>query len=261
MVRRGDRRGTLFLLLWLGLEALAYYPLTPFPAARRVLGPLVVLTLLVGRLAARTARRRGPAARRRALTACGAALGLAYFALDFREAWAEEWGAERAAAWIGAQGGDGRVWYIGHYGFQYYAESLRDATGVSRHGPRPMRRARATGWCGRTGASVIRNWTSTDPALEEVQRLTLDDPVPLRTVACYYGGRAPLEHHEGPRMTVRIYRVVADFQPKPAKKLKKTAQPLHQPLLGFPVYQTRRPLDADLARRQYGSASALRSMP
>ena len=52
-----------------------------------------------------------------------------------------------------------------------------------------------------------------NPALEEVQRLTLDDPVPLRTVACYYAGRAPLEHHEGPRMTVRIYRVVADYDP------------------------------------------------
>ena len=54
---------TLFLLLWLGLEALAYFPLTPFPATRRVLGPLVVLTLLVGRLAARTAGAAGAAHR------------------------------------------------------------------------------------------------------------------------------------------------------------------------------------------------------
>ena len=118
------RRETLFLLLWLGLEALAYYPLTPFPAARRVLGPLVVLTLLVGRLAARTCTT--PAARRVvwAVAGCGAALGLAYGALDWREAWAQEWGAEQAAAWVTRQGGGGRVWYVGHYGFQYYAESL-----------------------------------------------------------------------------------------------------------------------------------------
>ena len=207
-----DRRGTLFLLLWLGLEALAYYPLTPFPAARRVLGPLVVLTLLVGRLTARTCT--APPARRIvwALTACGAALGLAYFALDFREAWAEEWGAERAAAWIGAQGGDGRVWYIGHYGFQYYAESL--GMRPAYPGMDPAHSPRKGDWLVRPDGRVGHQELDFDnPALEEVQRLTLDDPVPLRTVACYYAGRAPLEHHEGPRMTVRIYRVVSDYDP------------------------------------------------
>ncbi len=205
-----DRRGTLFLVLWLGLEALAYYPLTPFPAARRVLGPLVVLTLLIGRLAARTCM--APPARRVvwALTACGAALGLAYFALDFREAWAEEWGAERAAAWVAGRGG--RVWYIGHYGFQYYAESLGMLPAYS--GADPAHSPRKGDWLVRPDGRVGRQELDFDnPALEEVERLTLDDPVPLRTVACYYAGRAPLEHHEGPRMTVRIYRVVADYDP------------------------------------------------
>ena len=54
-----------------------------------------------------------------------------------------------------------------------------------------------------------------DPALREEVRLMYGDDVPLRTVSCYYCGRAPLEHHEGPRMTVRIFRVVEDFQPRP----------------------------------------------
>jgi hypothetical protein len=38
----------------------------------------------------------------------------------------------------------------------------------------------------------------------------VDDPVPLRVVPCFFGGRTPLEHHEGPRLTVRICRVTAD---------------------------------------------------
>ena len=137
-------------------------------------------------------------------------MGLAYFALDCREAWAEEWGAERAAAWVAGRGG--RVWYIGHYGFQYYAESLGMLPTYS--GADPAHSPRKGDWVVRPDGRVGRQELDFDnPALQEVRRLTLDDPVPLRTVACYYGGRAPLEHHEGPRMTVRIYRVVADYDP------------------------------------------------
>src|SRR5262249_52368722 len=51
-------RGTWFLLLWLGLEVAGYFALSPFAATRRVLGVLVVITLLAGRLASRTRRAR-----------------------------------------------------------------------------------------------------------------------------------------------------------------------------------------------------------
>jgi hypothetical protein len=50
--------------------------------------------------------------------------------------------------------------------------------------------------------------------LREEKWLTLNDPVPLRTVSCFYCGRAPLEHHEGARIKVRIYRVIADYEPQ-----------------------------------------------
>jgi hypothetical protein len=38
---------------------------------------------------------------------------------------------------------------------------------------------------------------------------------PLRTVPCFYGdpGRVPLEHHEGPVLEVRVYRLRADWSP------------------------------------------------
>jgi len=208
------RRATLFLALWLILEVLAYYPLTPFPATRRVLGSLVVLTLLIGRLAARAWPTQ---ARRRAAwpwVVCGTVLALGFFALDWREAYAEEWGAEQAAAWIKARG-EGHAWYVGHYGFQYYAErngmeaawqALDDAT------PPHLR---SGDWVARPDGRVASQLLAFDaPALREVTQLTLEDRVPLRTVSCYYCGRAPLEHHEGPRITVRIYRVVEDYDPR-----------------------------------------------
>jgi hypothetical protein len=208
-------RDTLFLLLWLALETLAYFPLTPFPAARRVLGPLIVLTLLTARLAARTCA--APERRRVlwALTGCGAVLGLAYFALDAREAYAEMWGAEASAAWIAAQGGDGRVWYVGHYGFQYYAERCGMSPAYAASDLAKTPRLQRGDWLVRPDERVGSQAIDFDsPALREEKKLTLDDRVPLRTVACFYCGRAPLEHHEGPRITVRIYRVTADYEPQ-----------------------------------------------
>ena len=209
------RRQTLFLVLWLALEMLAYYPLTPFPATRRVLGPLVVLTLLIGRLAARawpTPRARWAAW---PWVGCGVALGLAFFALDWREAYAEEWGAEQAAAWIKAQDGDGRTWYVGHYGFQYYAEQCGMAPAYAALDETAPPHLRRGDWLVRPDERVASQVLDFDaPAVREEPRLTLEDPVPLRTVSCVYCGRAPLEHHEGPRITVYIYRVMEDYDPR-----------------------------------------------
>src|SRR5262249_40878559 len=55
-IRLGTRRADRFLMLWLALEVVGYFALTPFAAARRVLGLVVVATLVAGRLAARSYR-------------------------------------------------------------------------------------------------------------------------------------------------------------------------------------------------------------
>ena len=251
-----DRRATLFLVLWLGLEALAYFPLTPFPATRRVLGALVPLTLLIGRLAARA--RPSPRARRAAWLWAGgaAALGLAFFALDAWEAYAEEWGAEQAAAWVAARdresplalgagtagllgsplgpgpliaasaalvpgrGGGGQAWIVGHHGFQYYAEQC-GMRSTYQEAP-PQDAPREGDWLASPDEHVASEEIDLkDPALCEEARLTFADALPLRTVLCYYSGRAPLEHLEGPRMTVRIFRVIAAFHPRPKPEKPK----------------------------------------
>jgi hypothetical protein len=218
---RPGRSETLFLLLWLGLEVLGYFALSPFPAVRRVLGIVVVLTLLAGRLAARTCAT--PSRRRAvwAIAAGGALLGLAFQGLDWREAQARQAGAEAAAAWVRDHGG-GRVWYIGHWGFQDAAERCGMLPVVMHYTPgdgdlnwpEPSH-LRPGDWLVVPRPSRVHSQgvqLSAAP-LEEAVTLAFTDPVPLRTVACFYAGRVPLERHTEPRLEVVIYRVTEAFNP------------------------------------------------
>ncbi len=216
----GDRH-TLFLTLWLGLEILGFVALTPFPAVRRVLGVGLVLTLLIGRLAARRARllwRRGFIPW---LPAGGVALALGYWALDWHGAWVQKTAAETAAQYIADRGG-GRIWYTGHWGFQFYAE---------RNGMRPVVPRYPEGWTtddtiALPPATVFApgDWLVVPDSRLNQQgvrlpedcvilcgELTVGGSLSLRTVPCFYGGRTPVEHEEGSNLKVRIYRVQVGF--------------------------------------------------
>jgi hypothetical protein len=50
-------------------------------------------------------------------------------------------------------------------------------------------------------------------AVELAATLTSEDPIPLRTIWCYYLGIVPLDSHSGTRLFVKIYRVRAAFEP------------------------------------------------
>jgi hypothetical protein len=222
------REGT-FLLLWLGLEALAYVPLTPFPAARRALGAFVVIGLILGRLAALRERRLGRGLLR-ALAGGGAALGLFFFALDWYGARAQQVGAEEARRWIDDHGG-GRVWYAGHWGFQFYSERagmrpvIRDYNWEWRRDwPAPVAlpppsQLQEGDWLvlpdGRHNQQAVDWEAALRSGWLKEEHAVVVPGLPLRTVPCFYGGRVPLEHHEGPALTVRVYRVLAPFTPRP----------------------------------------------
>jgi hypothetical protein len=226
-------RARWFLLLWLALEVAAYFPLTPFPAVRRVLGIVVLGTLVAGHLAARTCRSQ---ARRRliyGIAAYGVLLGLGFYALDLREAWTQKAAAEGAAALIREQGGGGTIWFVGHWGFQFYAEraGMRPVVAKSQYyyeseGPDPLpplvrpiplppiSEFKEGDWI------VVPDRVHQQPLDIDEQRtepafwLAVTDPVPLKTIWCYYSGTTALEHRSEPtRLEVRIYRVTADFVP------------------------------------------------
>jgi hypothetical protein len=200
-----------FLLLWLGLEIAGYFALTPFPAVRRVLGIVVVMTLLIGRLASRTCLTRERRALIHGVALAGIALGLLFYEVNRLDAEAEKRGAEQAAAWVREQQpqAGATVWYVGHWGFQYYA---------GREGMTPVVPDSS---CLRTGDWLVmpddnhnQQLIVVNPrAAHAVHQIDVTDSVPLRTVVCYFGGRTPLERHERPRLQVTIYRVEADFCP------------------------------------------------
>jgi hypothetical protein len=224
------RRDTLFLVLWLGLEGAFYFPMTDFPAVRRVLGIGVVLMLLLGRLAAATCRSRERRQVLAAVWAVGIALGLGHFALDCREAWVIKRATETARDWIAEQGG-GRTWYLGHWSFQFYAERLgmeplvvdynwHESYLPEGEGIKPAEvalpepsRLRAGDWLVVPTRIDRQTMKMDEGQLRPEFSFFFDDPVPLRTIWNYYGGEAALEHHEGPRMEVTIYRVLTDFTP------------------------------------------------
>lgn len=193
-----------FLVLWLGLEAAGYFALTPFPAARRVMGLVVVLTLLAGRLAARP----GPRNAVWGISAFSTLLGCLFAAVDLRDAVAQMRAAEAAAASALAHT-KGTAWYVGHWGFQFYAE---------RAGLRPVvpddSLLRAGDWL-IVPEERFEQQTIFLPsdAVAEQAPILLQDVLPLRTVRGYYGGAIPLEPHAGPRIVVHVYRVQSDFVP------------------------------------------------
>ncbi len=219
------RPDALFLLLWLGLEVAGFFMLTPFPAVRRVLGLVVVATLLAGRLASRTCR--APARRRLVLGIAGfsAFLGLGFAALDAWEGWAERSLAEGAAAWVRDRGDRGDVWYVGHWGFQFYAERSGMRPVIVYWAPYDGERdyvvppgrshLRAGDWLVVPTKLVTQQLLYVDPdCTREEVRLVIHDPVPLRTVMCFYSGNTALEHRpEGYRLYAIVYRVTADFDP------------------------------------------------
>jgi Family of unknown function (DUF6056) len=201
---------TWFLIGWFAIELAGYFVLSPFGAARRMLGLVVVITLLSGFLLRRTRRLDRDRTMVWRLTILGVFLGALFGVVDFADAWVEKRAAADSAAWIAKQPeSEHAVWYCGHWGFQFYAE---------RAGMQPVF----------PGRSMLRagDWLVVpDPALRpHAQLIRLEErqvepvmtaewfvPIPLRTISEYYAGATPIRRHEGARMRVTIYRVRIPF--------------------------------------------------
>jgi hypothetical protein len=209
-----------FLVLWLGLEVAGYFALTPFAAVRRVLGIIVVSTLLVGYLAAQTCQT--PERRRwiHATVLGSAGLGLLFAGVDLRDAWAEKELAEGAARVVRASRGPGtgRVWYVGHWGFQHYAERVGMVPVVPG-----QTELRPGDWLVVPDPRVTQQMLDLREPLEKGRLeavgppLAVGDLLPLRTIMGYYGTATgvPLQHLDGPRVTATVYRVKHAFVASP----------------------------------------------
>lgn len=207
-----DRRGgrvEWFLVLWVVLELAGYFVLSPFPAARRVLGVLTAVTVLAGRVASRTCSTAERAALVRAAAVGGAAVGALFFLVDWREAWAQKEAAERASRAVAAKGAHGTTWHAGSWGFRFHAE--REGMRLVVPGRSRLRRG---DWVVVPDPPLAyRGFAVGRAPLVLTACLVVTDGLPLRTVGGYYGGNVPLAHHRGPRAAVRVYRVTADLVP------------------------------------------------
>jgi hypothetical protein len=215
MLREASRL-EVFLLYWLALEVAGYFAMSPFPAARRVLGLFVASTFVLGRLATRTL----PASEQRRLLRlpllANALAGLLFFGVDFHEARQTQRAVELARDWIRPRLAPGeRVFYVGHWGFQYYAERAGMRAAVDRQFyKRTILRAGDFLVVPDRRVAQQRFWIDPERSAP-VQVLRLEDALPLRTLYCYYQGRTPLERHDGPRMHVTVYRASAEFPLRP----------------------------------------------
>ena len=207
LARGGGDPDARFLALWLGLELVAYFVLSPFPAARRMTMLFLVLMLMAGRCVAS----RAPDVPRRAVLAASvltAVLGLVFFAVDRREALATKASVAQARERIDRLSPDVEIWFSGHWAFQHYAKQA---------GMRPVvpdfSRVRAGDWLV-IHPHIPRPGLVADPALSREDRVVVDDGIPLATVPDYYAGVWPLHHRSEPRAEVVLLRATTEVVPR-----------------------------------------------
>jgi hypothetical protein len=198
-----------FLVGWLVIELAGYLGLSPFPAARRCMGLAIVATLVIGRFASRA-----PASvsmRRLIWAAAGVniALGVVYGVVDFRLAGATQFAAEDAGAWIAAQHEPGKVWYAGHWGFQFYAEQA----GMEPLDPGHTWLAQGD-WVVLPDSGIVQQTIVPRQDCLQLRHIVQKNSfAPVSTMSREFGGYhgtstgAALLHQDNPRVSVRIYRV------------------------------------------------------
>jgi hypothetical protein len=202
-----------FLVGWFVIELVAAIGLTPFVAARRVIGITLLLGLLGGRTASRLQRVRREAPPRWIL-AVGIGAGVAVAGIDTYDAFPEKVFAQRSADAIRNRPEQSTAWYVGHWGFQYYCE---------RAGMRPLVRGETVV---RSGDYVVlpvypddgfnrpyAGFDVTEPVKfgEVVADMEWDDWLAAKTVPNFYGGLDAVSGRDHPRLRVRVYRLRAHW--------------------------------------------------
>jgi hypothetical protein len=204
-----ERPADRFLALWWLVELAGFFVLTPWPAARRVLGLVVVGTLLLGRWAARTGCTPDRARLVRSVAAFGVALGLLFHAIDVDNAAAERDAVALVNAWVRERDPVGQVWFVSHWGLKFYGE---------RAGWQPVipdrSRLPAGSWL------VVPGRESGHPRIDIPDAAVHEGTVAitsrwlLSTIPWYYGTNKPLNRQAHPILEVAIYHIAADCTPR-----------------------------------------------
>ena len=213
--RWGFRRSadSWFVVGWVVIELVGYLVLTPFPAARRVIGVTVALGILAARVVSRVNRTR-PARRPPGwVVPFGVSVGIGVAALDLFDAYPEKVCAERAIAVMRQQTPTAKGWYTGHWGFQYYCERA-GLSPAYKGGP-----VLAAGdylvltvypdEIGFFRPDSVNAAESPPPDMVEQvgEPIVWDDWLSAQTIPNFYGGVAPIVGRDHPRLRVVVFRL------------------------------------------------------
>jgi hypothetical protein len=197
-------RDQLFLAGWLVLELVGYFALSPFPAMRRVMGLVVVITMLCGSAAASNLRRGRP------LVVWGPALanvvlGFCFYGLDCISCFATVATVARSMALVNAVAPGAPVWHDGMWGFQFHAERA----GAVRLAVDQSELLRGDYLIAPEDSTV--NWARPryQEKLEIVGRVVIRSPVRFRRE--FYGGAFPIVSGSDAAQGATVYRVKSSF--------------------------------------------------
>jgi hypothetical protein len=207
----------LFLVGWLFIEFGGYFALTPFGAARRVIGLVVVGGLLTARLVNRLSRFHPNRYPGRWVMAYGIGVGGIVAAIDTLDAFPEKVCAERATIVAAGIKKDNIVWFVGHWGFQYYctrAGMSQIVPGETILSPGdvlvlPIYPDDDNFYRPHIGSVPIKPPSS---SVEKMQEVIWDDPLAAQTVPNFYGGVDPVIGRDHPRLRAIIYRVIQPWK-------------------------------------------------
>ena len=218
--RRGWRRNSTawFLAGWLAIEVGGMFGMTPFPAARRIVMPTVVVGLIACAWVSRSGRIPGRVRPTRSAVAFSLAIGFGLYALDTWDAMAERDTARASVESILPT--PGKLWTQGHWGWQY----AMDRAGAKLVVP-GVSQLKKGDWLilpvPPDDGGFYRPYhggalfTLDESRTRFVRRLVRDDAISGTTIPTLYGGRYPFTGRDQPRLVVEIHRVVADWVPQP----------------------------------------------
>lgn len=195
---------TQLLLVWLALELVVSFFVSPFHAARRVMGPILVATLLVAHCTPKEALR---GAGMRWTSAYGVALGLLFFVSDLTDARTRQSvlpKLEQELVRLRHDPARQRVWFTGHWGFQFECEQrgyqpLIAGQSVLRRGDFIL------------AAQDISVQALTDvPISRKKGRAVVANPWPFSTSPSFYQGAVPIRRQPRVQLRVRIFRALKD---------------------------------------------------
>jgi hypothetical protein len=205
----GGRADNLVLVGWWFIELAGSLLLSPWPAARRVIGIAVVGTILTGRLARYTCRSLARRRLVRGIALFGIALGLIIQAVDIDTASAERESVERVYEWMRAEDLNATVWFTGHWGLQYCA---------LRTGWRPVEpdwsELMAGDWLVVPERDTGGQRIELPSQAVFVRRFDRPSRWPISTMPWFAGSNAAFRRQTGPVLSLDVYRITASCVPR-----------------------------------------------